>query len=190
MPPTPPRTELKSLKRFIKELETRYLTEHLGRRVLGPIKRKEELDVAAFSVLAHGALENFVEGIALWGLTRIEDSWILRMRASKSTAALMMHTEHKFDHRVDRRSVFDQLRGAIDSAKNVHSGTIEDNNGAEVRHMRTLLAPIGVDVPQDPILTASLDTLVRMRHQWAHQYRFGAKTSKSAKDALTTARTV
>jgi hypothetical protein len=38
----------------------------------------------------------------------------------------------------------------------------------------------------DPVLTASLDLLITMRHQWAHQDRRRAKVVKSAKDAQTT----
>jgi hypothetical protein len=46
--------------------------------------------------------------------------------------------------------------------------------------------PLGVNVPADPLLTASLELLVTMRHQWAHHDHRGAKVLKSAKDAQTT----
>lgn len=41
-------------------------------------------------------------------------------------------------------------------------------------------------VPSDPVLTASLEFLITMRHQWAHHDHRRAKILKSAKDAQTT----
>ena len=46
--------------------------------------------------------------------------------------------------------------------------------------------PLGVNIPADPVLTGSLELLVTMRHQWAHQDRRRTKLVKSAKDAQTT----
>lgn len=187
MAPTKPQDDLRQLKRFVKELKKRYLTPHLGKPALGPLPRTEELDVAAFAVLAHGAFENFVEGLALWGVTRIETNWISLQRASRSTAALMMHTNHPTDHAEETRSVFDVLRGAVEAAKTAHSASIKRNHGVEVKHLRSLLSPLGVDIPTDGILIGSLNSLVKMRHQWAHQDRFGARETKSAEETLKTA---
>lgn len=61
-----PGEELKNLRRFIGEAERKFLTPHLQQVTLGTPSRDEELDVAAFVVLAHGAVENFIEGIGLW----------------------------------------------------------------------------------------------------------------------------
>ena len=37
-------------------------------------------------------------------------------------------------------------------------------------------------MPNDALLTGSIELVVSIRHQWAHQYRYGAKVIKSAKD--------
>jgi len=66
------------------------------------------------------------------------------------------------------------------------SKVVNDNHGVTLQHLRTLFMPLGVTVPADPVLTASLDLLVAMRHQWAHQDRRRAKVIKSAKDAQNT----
>lgn len=181
-----PKSELKYLKKSLLELEERYLSPHLTPATLGKSRREEELDVAAFSVLTHGALENYVEGLAVWALARLEKNWIFRKRASRGTAALLLQTEHSSDNETDTRSVFDALREALDKAKNDHSRVIQKNNGIAVKHLRSLLSPLGVDVPTDPLLIGSLDVLVKMRHSWAHQSRFGAKTVRSAADAKKT----
>ena len=186
MPRVGPTTELNALRRFVGELETRYLSPHMASLTLAPPSRAEELDVAAFAVLVHGAMENFVEGLCLWLLGRIQANWTLRQRASRSTASLLLRTKHVGDDATTSMGVFDTVRLAVDRAKGEQSDAVRDNNGVAVKHLRTLLAPLGVDVPTDPVLVGSLDTLVKMRHEWAHQYRFGARTPISAGDAKST----
>lgn len=181
-----PKHELRTLQKFIAELDRRYLAPHLTSAALGTISREEELDVAAYAVLTHGAFENFIEGLSVWALGRIEKNWTFRKRASRSTAALLLEMRVEIDHEKESRSVFDIIRNSLSLAKTAHSRTIEANHGVAPKHLHTLLAPLGVDVPSDPILMGSLNTLVKMRHQLAHQYRFGAKTSKSAVDAQQT----
>jgi hypothetical protein len=82
--------------------------------------------------------------------------------------------------------VFDNLRIALDEVKTKVSLDIYENHGITVEHMRALFIPLGVDVPSDPILVASLESLVAMRHQWAHHDHRRAKVLKSAKDVQTT----
>ena len=75
MKQTGPRAELLALRRYLTELETHFLARHLSPATLGPPKRAEILDVGAYVVLAHGAMENFIEGLALWVLKRLVDNW-------------------------------------------------------------------------------------------------------------------
>jgi hypothetical protein len=82
--------------------------------------------------------------------------------------------------------VFDKIRTALDEAKIRMSKVVKDNHGITLDHLRTLFTPLGVNVPADPVMTASLELLVKMRHQWAHRDRTSAKVIKSAKDAQTT----
>jgi hypothetical protein len=84
------------------------------------------------------------------------------------------------------RSVFDNVRLALDEAKKKMSLDIHDNHGITAKHLRAMFMPLGVDVPSDPVLTASLELLITMRHQWAHHDHRRAKILKSAKDAQTT----
>lgn len=180
-----PKSEFLALERFTRELEQRYLEPHLTVVTLGPPSRGEQLDVAAFSVLAHGALENFLEGLTIWILGRVEKNW-MKKRVSRSTATLLLQTDLPIDHESDTRTVFDLIREALAEAKSNHSKIVERNNGVAIKHLRTLLTPLGVDVPTDPMMMGALDTLVKMRHDWAHQWRYGAKSVKSAGDARKT----
>jgi len=181
-----PRGEFRALKRFIDELEHRFLAPHLVSPTLGTPSRRETLDVAAYLVLTHGALENFVEGLGLWVLERLEDSWIRRQRATRATASILLYASAPSREIAAGVTVFSNLRTALRDAKSEASKQIAQNNGITPAHLRALFRPLGVDVPEDAVLVASLDLLVSLRHQWAHQYRFGGRVLKSAHDVKKT----
>lgn len=182
---TGPRIELKALKRSVKEVEARFLQPHLGSATLGPPSRREVLDVAACVVLVHGALEGFAEDLANWLLARSVKNWTYRKRTTRCTASLLLYQKAPPTD-APPKSIFDNIRSALDEAKTKVSRDIYQNQGITLDHMRALFMPLGVDVPNDPLLAASLDLLVTMRHQWAHHDHRRAKVLKSAKDVQTT----
>jgi hypothetical protein len=76
-----PTLEFNRLDRSEKQLRARFIAPHLTPpNSLAPPSRNEELDLAAYVVLVHGAMENFVEGLALWVLDRSVSSWTMNMR--------------------------------------------------------------------------------------------------------------
>jgi hypothetical protein len=185
MTKTGPAKELAILRRAVSEVEERFLLPHLtSPATLKTPSRSEQLDVAAYIVLAHGALENFVEGVALWVLTRSVDNWAAHKRVTRATAAILL-SQLPPDESAPPRQVFDILRKALDKARTDISRSINENNGISTRHLRSLFYPLGVDVPDDPLLVGSLDLVITIRHEWAHQSRFGAKVTKSAQDVQT-----
>jgi hypothetical protein len=179
---TGPKAELATLRRSVKELDNRFLKPHIGAPTLLHPSRAEVLDVAAFVVLVHGALENFVEGLAFWVLTKAVSNWTTKKRTTRCTVSLLLHQPSPGTDTAPG-AVYDIVRHALSEAKELRSKAIEGNNGITPRHLKELFYPLGVDVPADPVMTASLDLLVTMRHQWAHQFRHGAKVVKSAADA-------
>lgn len=180
-----PNAEYKALLRSVKEIESRFLAPHLGPPTLNSPTRKETLDVAAYVVLVHGLLEDFAEGLALWVLGKAVANWTYRKKATRSTASLLLYQKVPPDESLSF-SVFDNVRKALDEAKARMSNAVFNNHGIALKDLRTLFIPLGVNVPADPILSSSLQLLVTMRHQWAHQDRRHAKVVKSAKDAKTT----
>jgi hypothetical protein len=176
-----PRREQKALAKYVGELRDQFLAAHLRKGpALASPTRQEELDVAAYVVLTHGAVENFLEGLALWLVDRSEKTWTSKQRTTLSIASMLLHVPAWSG---SAPSVFDNVRLAIDTAKSTLSTAIRNNNGISVDHVRDLFHPLGVDVPTDPAWTASLEMLVKLRHQWAHQYRYSARVVKSAADA-------
>jgi hypothetical protein len=179
-----PNVEFRALERSVKEIEKRFLAPHLGPPTLAVPGRREILDVAAYVVLVHGALENFAEGLALWVLTKSVGNWTSRKKTTRSTASLLLY--QKSPGAAVTLSVFDNIRIALDAAKTRMSKAIHDNNGIALDNLRALFIPLGVNVPADTVLVASLDLLIEMRHHWAHQDRRRAKVVRSARDVQTT----
>jgi|SRR5579862_4289408 len=182
---TGPKAELAELKRQIKKIEDQFVKAHLVAPSLTAPTPKETLDVAAYVVLVHGAFENFIEGIALWVADRAVNSWIYKKRTTRSTSSLLLYEDIPSNQNFSL-SVFDNIRKSLDSAKTRVSKAVENNNGITMVHLQSLFMPLGVSVPSSPVLAASLNLLVKLRHQWAHQYRHVAKEVKSAADVKTT----
>jgi hypothetical protein len=183
---TGPNIELRALMRSVKEVEERFLQPHLVSPTLGAPSRQEILDVAAYVVLVHGALEGFAEALANWLLGRSVKNWTYKKRTTRCTASLLLYQKAPPTD-ASPKSVFDNIRSALDETKTKVSRDIYENHGITLDHLRGLFMPLGVDVPSDPVLVASLDLLVKMRHQWAHHDHRHAKVLKSAKDVQTTA---
>ena len=59
-----PKQELRLLKSYVSELETHFIRPYLAAPTLSAPSRKEDLHVAAYVVLVHGAFENFIEGLS------------------------------------------------------------------------------------------------------------------------------
>jgi hypothetical protein len=86
--------ELKALTRSIKEVETGFLRPHFLPTTLGAPSKQEVLDVAAYVVLVHGALEGFVESLAHWlnQAFRIElSNWTAKKKATRCTVSLLLY---------------------------------------------------------------------------------------------------
>jgi len=186
MKKTGPKVELAALRRSLKKLHDHFVRSHLGLPSLQPPTTDEILDVAAYVVLVHGALENFIESLALWVVGHSVANWTKEKRTTRCTSSLLLYQAIPNDGG-PIPTVFDNIRLALDLAKDRVSKTVAENNGITPVHLRNLFLPLGLNVPSDPVLTASLELLVRMRHQWAHQYRFGAAiVIRSAQDVQTT----
>jgi hypothetical protein len=175
-----PQQELHALEKYVVELEKQFLAQYLNKRTLDAPTRKESLHAAAYVVLAHGALENFFEGLALWVQDKLVTNWTKRKRVTRSTASILLyHPAPKLDS-ANVTKTYEILRTELDAAKQIRSRAVYDNNGITLQHLHELFCPLGIDVPNDPVLIGSLDMVISMRHHWAHRYRFGATIIKSA----------
>ena len=141
MKKTGPKVELAALRRLIKEVENNFVRSHLGPPSLSPPSRGEILDVAAYVVLVHGALENFIEGLALWLVGRSVENWTKKKRTTRCTASLLLYQAKPPDDDPSL-SAFDNIRTALDLAKERISKSVAANDGITLDHLRTLFLPL------------------------------------------------
>ena len=145
---TGPAIELDVLKRAVSEIEQRFLAEHLkSAPSLKHLHDANSLMWQHTSCLRMGS-ENFVEGVALWVLTRPVIRWTTHKRVTRATASILLSQSPPSEPN-GSQLVFDTLRKALDEAKVNLSRPIRENNGVSTRHLRSLLYPLGVDVPDD-----------------------------------------
>ena len=61
--------------------------------------------------------------------------------------------------------------------------TVKENNGISLKHLKRLLEPIAIEIPDD-IKINSIGTLARERGKYAHKYRRGGIAPEYAKDCV------
>ena len=162
---------VKDLQRHIENLKEKFLDRFLP---TDPAHRPEdyEHDVKAASVLAHAALEEFVEAVSMHVMTTSIDRWKNERRTTDSLLTLCL--KHGVSIKVEddedcvQKICFDLLREAVDEAKKRHSKSIQDNHGFSLKYLRAALTPVFLNPPNDVRLTESLKTLAAARGSFAH----------------------
>lgn len=158
------------LKSEIAALEERFLAPWMPAQ---PTHRPEDFhhDVKAYCVLAHAAFEEFVEEISLIALTAAKAAWQSKKFSVGTVALLLSYGEMVAlaeDEDIDQKRVFDQVRNCIDACVTKHSNALANNHGFSIRYLRSILTPVGVDIPEDVRLLTSLSELAAARGSYAH----------------------
>jgi hypothetical protein len=173
----------RQLGQALHKLEDELIADYLAAPPTFAINPSETIATSAYIVLAHAALEGFFEDLAFWILDRVVINWTNSRRVSVATACLLLGAAPSA---VDNsKSIFDQVRQALDAQKSTMSRLIRvDNHGISERHLRTLLGPLGVglEVATNPTHVASLGNLARERGSRAHN-NFGATVHVTASSA-------
>jgi hypothetical protein len=130
--------------------------------------------VKAYCVLSHAAFEEFVENISLLLMSKNIEGWMARKDYYDTTIMLIggygINVKIVDDEAKNQDKSFDLLRAAFEEIKQKHSKAIHDNHGFSVSYLRKALTPVFVDVPSDPVLLASLETLADARGSFAHKF--------------------
>lgn len=160
----------KELTAEINALETRFLSRWIPAQ---PSHFPDDFqhDVKAYCVLAHAAFEEFVEDLSLAALTAAKNAWSSK-KFSVSTVSLLLSygglVTASEDEETSQDRIFDQVRKAIDDCVDRHSKILANNHGYSLKYLRKILTPIGVDIPADIRLMASLRELADARGSYAH----------------------
>lgn len=161
-----------ALEDHIAELLIRYIDAHKD-----PMERPADynLDVQSFCILCHAAFEEFIEDVTLYSVDRIENEFKGNPRKySYATLCLLHFDDHQkcINDEKDWPEIFNEyLLNRISERKNELSRyAMQANHGIDVKYLRKLLQPIGIEVPRNPIEIAALAQLKAIRGTYAHSY--------------------
>jgi hypothetical protein len=165
---------LAELKSILDE-EIRVLDERFMKRWIPalPEHAPDEFqhDVKAFCVLAHAAFEEFAEDVSLIAVKNARDAWLAKKFSPATVALLGAYTfvlDISDDEDVAQERIFDQVRKALDAHIDRHSKSISSNHGFSLKYLRSMLLPVGIDIPDSVKHIASLRELADARGSYAH----------------------
>lgn len=125
--------------------------------------------VQAFCVLSHAAFEDYFESVCMKTADIIVDGWVLG-HPSVAIASLAAATKCPLDEEDDDTTVSRSSNRRRDMAthiKRAYSHRIRENHGMDIKYLRSLLYPLGVDF-DDVTLLSSVRTIARCRGDYAH----------------------
>ena len=159
-----------SLYRALGRSLERLRKHHLGfaRRLAGYAERHLS-QAAAYTVFAHGELENFLEDWALEILKAIAGKGFGPGFSPMLGHLLAYRPQLNLPSQIPANNAWQTHAG---NAISSHQTAIRKNNGISERHVCTLLMPLGIDVKMiDSILISDLTAFAKIRGDHAHQSR-------------------
>lgn len=170
------------LQSEIEKLSEKFINNWLPADPIEHTPDKFQYDVKSFCILAHAAFEEYIEKISVELSSKIKAEW-LQKKISRSALCLVMTYDKceiviEQDEDKDQTRVFDQIRLNFANAVTEHSKAIFNNHGFSKKYLRTLLTPVGIDVPDDIKLMNSLSDLANARGSFAHSRSNDAIVSK------------
>lgn len=170
------KNKYKALEDHILDLEIRYIGPHIG-VLVAPNEKPEDynLDVHSFCILAHAAFEEYLEDISLYSVDRIEREFKSHNRRFSFATLCLLHFDEnskKLNDEKDWPNIYnDYLAERISKRKSELSRyATKENHGIDIKYLRKLLLPVGIDVPTSIRETTALDTLKTIRGAYAHSY--------------------
>lgn len=171
---------LNELEEYLVEVEIQYLDSHIN-TMEQPSDYK--YDIKSYCILCHAAFEEFIEGVCICILKEIYDNFVKNQRISFSTMCLlhfMTNTSELNDTTwLNNQMLFDYFKNNIQKIKSdLSTFIIKNNHGINLKYLKKLLIPLGLNIPQDVILQNSLSQLANCRGGFAHtSNRFSERLS-------------
>lgn len=173
-----------NLDNYLKSLEDCFIKHLLEDEDLDP--PNSELNIKAYCILSHGAIEEFMEKIVIKVMEESIGDYI-RSRGKKINRALISlvgfcgKLKIDDDYSNSETKSFDYIRKELVDIKSTFSNKINDNHGISISHLRGLLTPVGLHIKDEPDLKDSLKHLTNERGSYAH--KGGLKKIINPKDA-------
>lgn len=166
------KSKYKVLEEYILTLIYKYIEPHKD-PLQGPLEY--DLDVRSFCILCHAAFEEFIEDVTIYSIDRIESEFNNRPQKISYATLCLLHFDEHFNNLNDDKGwpdIFnDYLRDRIsDRKKELSNYAMQYNHGIDIKYLRKLLLPIGIEIPKNVKDTSALTTLKNIRGNYAHSY--------------------
>ena len=164
------RSHIDNLELYLLTISEKFIDSH--KDPLEP-PDKYKLDVRSFCVLAHAAFEEFLEQLSLYLLNEIETNFVNNLRISYSSLCLLhfkgTDKDPDDDTWTDDDKLYDRLRIQLNEIKSNYSNyIIENNHGINLKYLKKLLIPLGIDLPSNVRDITALQNLAKYRGAYAH----------------------
>jgi hypothetical protein len=159
------------LKKRIDKLRQHFLKERaeLENPTDSPLL-DEDLDLHAYSLMAHASFENYFEDVARLILEASVERWEKAGKSSVVLLCLLRHFDPGATRRAKDKCVQDYLKGQIGIVRKEHDRIIRQNHGISSKNIHSLFGPLGIDSYVDNVSLGSLDTFSSKRGDIAHTY--------------------
>lgn len=166
------------LKSYMDDLKITFIDKYLN----NPLANNYELDTRAYCVLAHAALEEYFEQVAVSVINECITKWQYNGKISDSLIAISIHfllieeNRKKAENAIKKdpltvQDIDDFLKAILKLGKDWFiKYAKDDNHGAGVKYLKKLLEPLGINISNDPIQISSLELLVTRRGDVAHTF--------------------
>jgi hypothetical protein len=137
------------------------------------------LFVKSFCVFSHACLEESIEKLSLAVISHSLERFTLSsgQAIDRSIPALICFYSKdapnvpEKDTDKDDKTSFDLIRLKLEEIKEKHSKAVFENHGVSKTYLRTLLLPVGIDIPKGDDFHDALLRLARWRGEFAHKQK-------------------
>jgi len=133
---------------------------------------KRQMDIRAYCVLGHAAIEEFFESIAMAVFNNAIDLWTRKSVSWPLLALALYHgyyeprKEEKLSLKREAKVTF--MHSAVAKLKEYYPNQIHQNHGARLDHLINIFNPIGIEIPDKPFI-GSLESFASWRGDFAHK---------------------
>jgi hypothetical protein len=176
---------LRELAKYFDELRSKYLDHHIKAQETAdsgagqaPSAESYDLDVRAYCVFVHAAIEQFFEELADYVLASILVQWRSGLPMSRaSIVSLISLIAHdgisklpiEDDEKLNQVKPLHYISDLIINAESKLKRKFQDNHGASLKYLRALFSPLGMSIDPNPNAESGLSRLASSRGAFAHR---------------------
>ncbi len=129
------------------------------------------LDLQSYAILAHAAFEEYIEFISVKVAEKAFEKFKNEKKMSFTTLCMLHFIEghDSLNSWANTDIIYDRLLSRLGNIKVKVSQMAASNNGIDMKYLKKLLIPVGLDIPHTAIEINSINQLARYRGTYAHQ---------------------